>query len=165
MTERSLIFMRVLSLLEGLLVRVQVEDLVTEWARRVDFDAGLGVESLFAEDGVVEFGDRQARGREEIRATYARRRDRGDRTARHITTNLSIEVAHADRAEARSVMVLFADDGAPPLPVSLPLLVQDIFDVCVRDADGVWRFEYRKMTPVFRGDREIALPLPARRAS
>jgi hypothetical protein len=156
--------MRELSLLreaaEQLVEHRRIEALLVAWAERVDRHAGAGVEELFAEDGVFATGDRRAVGRDAIRATYERRRARGPRTARHLLLNLGVTFEADTEATARSVMVLYADDGRPPLPVSLPLLVQDVEDRCVRDGAGHWRFASRLMTPIFTDGRAVALPLP-----
>lgn len=157
--------MRELSLNDAATVQLlehrRIEALLLTWAERVDHQAGAGVEELFAADGVFATGDRRAVGRDAIRATYERRRARGPRTARHLLLNLSVSFDGDDAATARSVMVLYADDGDPPLPVSLPLLVQDVEDRCVRDGRGDWRFAARVMTPIFADGRAVALPLPS----
>ena len=147
---------------ETIAQRLAVEALIAEWSRRLDHDGGVGMEKLFAEQGVFAALGMEARGRDEIRATYERRRARGPRTARHLVTNLVIESLGEGRARATSIMVLFADDGEPPRPAHVPLVVADVVDECVREADGAWRLSSRTLRNIFEDGRDIALPLPGR---
>ena len=146
----------------ALATRWSVEALITEWSRRLDHEGGVGTEELFTEAGVFAALGTEARGRGEIRATYERRRARGSRTARHLVCNLAIEPLGDGRARATSIMVLFADDGEPPRPAHVPLVVADVVDECVREADGAWRLSSRTLRNIFEDGRDIALPLPGR---
>ena len=55
---------------------------------RVDHEGGAGVSEMFVEDGVFHAGPGEPLvGRAAIEAFYAWRRERGERTSRHIITN------------------------------------------------------------------------------
>jgi hypothetical protein len=123
---------------EQLLVRLAIDALNAEFAWRVDHQDGHGVAELFLPDG--RYGRENgvcSIGREAIAAAYAGRRSRGPRTARHLFTNLRLvfDPAMSGRVRGTTTMLLFADDGLPPLP-AVPLAVSDFEDEYVLDTDG-----------------------------
>lgn len=131
-------------------IRSEIEALIAEFAWRVDHAGGEGVPELFTEDGVYSLHGMAAEGREQIEAFYEHRRARGERTSRHLYTNLHLRTVAADRAEGTCVLTLHAGDGPPPLPLA-PLMVADYDDVYVRGVDGRWRFERRDARLLFGG--------------
>lgn len=150
---------------QQLLVRLELEALNAEFAYRVDHGPTETVADLFVEHGSYgrTSGERSV-GREAIREAYAKRRDHGVRTARHIFTNLRLTFESDTRVRGTTIQLLFAEDGEPPLPAE-PLAVSDFDDVYVLDADGAWRYESRTIRSVFLArDRKTVLPL-ARPAS
>jgi hypothetical protein len=50
------------------------------------------------------------------------------------------------------VLSLYAADGAPILPSKPPIMLADVVEEMVREADGVWRYKSRAITAVFRDD-------------
>jgi uncharacterized protein (TIGR02246 family) len=132
-----------------LLLRLEVEALNAEFAYLIDHDQSDKVADLFTEDGVYgrSTGERSA-GREAIRESYRRRAQQGVRTARHIFTNLRIEIENERRARGTVILTLFADDGPPPLPAN-PMVVADYDDVYELCADGRWRYRERIITWLF----------------
>lgn len=128
--------------------RSEIEGLIAEFAWRIDHVSGEGVEDLFTPDGVYAVNDWAAEGRDEIARFYERRRARGERTSRHVYTNLRLHTASEERAEGTCVLTLHAADGTPPLPLS-PLMVADYDDIYVRGHDGVWRFARRSARLLF----------------
>ena len=56
-------------------------------------------------------------------------------------SNLHLLPHDADLVEAVSALVLYAQDGEPPVPTTAPVLVADVFDRFVRvgESDGIGR--------------------------
>lgn len=136
--------------LERLLVRLEIEALNAEFAYLIDHDRSEGVAELFTEDGVYGRSTGVAsQGREAIARSYRIRKDRGARTARHIFTNLRLVHESGDRVRGTVILLLFAEDGVPPLPAQ-PMVVADYDDVYVRGADGRWRYQQRIITWLFQ---------------
>jgi hypothetical protein len=110
---------------EQLLTRVAIESLIAEFAYLIDHGQTDKVAGLFTEDGWYgREGGARSVGREAIGKSYAGRAARGERTARHIFTNLRLTVHSATEADGVCILLLFAADGVPPLPAE-PMLVQD----------------------------------------
>jgi len=151
---------------ERLLTRLAIEELNAEFAYRVDHDLSHTVADLFTPEGSYGRADGpRSHGREAIRAAYALRRAHGPRTARHLFTNLRLEHESARRVRGTAIMLLFAQDGVPPLPAE-PLAVADFEDVYERGEDGRWRYASRTIRSLFRdaGGRPVVLPLGQARA-
>jgi hypothetical protein len=131
-------------------IRPQIEVLIEQFAWLIDHEAGRGVAELFAAQGSYSLngGGLNLQGRAEIDEFYARRRAAGPRTSRHLFSNLHLESGDETRVQGTCVLTLHAADGHPPHPLE-PVLVADYGDTYVRDADGVWRFESRKVTKLF----------------
>jgi hypothetical protein len=136
-------------------LRVAIEDLVAEFAYRVDFERGLTVPELFCPDGYYESDGRRSTGRDAIRAAYERRAAFGPRTARHLFTNLRVRRGYDGDLRATSLMLLFAENGKPPLP-AVPLLVADVADR-YQIVDGRPLISSRTLTSIFV--REGAAPV------
>ena len=150
-----------------LLARLAIESLNAEFAYRIDHDLSDTVADLFVEDGTYGIaGAGVSAGREAIREAYRLRKARGPRTARHIFTNLRLEFDSETQARGTTIMLLFAEDGAPPHPAE-PLEVSDFVDVYVRGADGAWRYQSRTATIFFkhRSGKGGVLPLGAAKAA
>jgi uncharacterized protein (TIGR02246 family) len=133
---------------EALLARVEIEALLAEFAYLIDHNQSEKVADLFTEDGWYgREGGARSVGREAIRQAYAGRSGRGERTARHIFTNLRLRFISPDAAEGVCILLLFAADGPPPHPAE-PMLVQDYIDR-YRRVDGRWLFASRETRQVF----------------
>lgn len=135
-----------------------VSDFVAEFAYRVDHERGMTVPELFSVDGVYEQDGQRSTGRDAIRATYVRRASLGQRTARHLFTNLRVRLLEEGVYAGTSIMLLFAENGEPPLP-AIPLLVADVDDRYEVDDGGVL-LRSRVLTSVFvRPGGSVVLPL------
>jgi hypothetical protein len=144
---------------DALLARVAIESLIAEFAYLIDHNQTEEVADLFTEDGWYgrEGGSRSV-GRDAIRKSYAGRAARGERTARHIFTNLRLTMLSPTEADGICILLLFAADGAPPLPAE-PMLVQDYKD-SYRKVDGRWLFASRETKALFQaGSFERVLTL------
>lgn len=133
---------------EAALIRSEIEALIAEFAYRIDHGMSETVADLFTPDGWYGRPDgAKSVGRAAIRAAYAERAGRGERTARHIFTNLRLTIDSAEAAHGTTILLLFAGDGPPLLPAR-PMLVQDYNDE-YRLEDGQWRFAARATHRLF----------------
>lgn len=138
---------------QALQIRLAIEDLNSGFARHLDHGEIDALVDLFAEDALYTHGERRSEGRAAIEALFRKRAAGSEpRTSRHLYSGLRIDVESETRARGTSVCLTFAADGLPPLP-AVPLLVADFDDVYVRSADGRWRFQERRITRVFVGER------------
>lgn len=127
--------------------------------RDVDCNWGRSAHGFFVAEGAVyTIHDKTLHGREEIRNFYAWRAARGSRVSRHCITNFCVASVSAGRAEADWVLLLYAADGEPILPTAAPIQIADVHDVCVRGADGHWRYASRNLTTLFAGGVPATLP-------
>ena len=125
----------------------------------VDHNWGRRAHEFFVEDNAVyATPGKPLEGREAIRDFYAWREGRGSRVARHCIVNFHAAPAGPDRAVCNWILLLHAADGEPILPTAPPIQIADFHDVCVRGADGVWRYESRTLTPIFAGGAPVTLP-------
>jgi ketosteroid isomerase-like protein len=133
---------------DAALIRTEIEALIAEFAYRIDHGLSDTVADLFTHDGWYgRANGEKTVGREAIRAAYAKRAERGERTARHIFTNLRLTIDSAEAAHGTTILLLFAGDGPPLLPAR-PMLVQDYNDE-YRLEDGEWRFAARATDRLF----------------
>jgi SnoaL-like domain len=115
--------------------RHDAEQLILRSWWLIDTQGGLGVEALFTEDGSVGFGPAVNRGRDGIRLVYQLRRQRGDRVARHLVTNMQCTSGPSPLVVQYS-LILFAADGTAPAPTTAPAAVFDVRDVVVAQSDS-----------------------------
>jgi SnoaL-like domain len=132
----------------------EIAALNADYWLRVDQRRNLPVADLYVEDGLLRVGSLELAGRSAIAGFFtARNREQtaSGRRTRHLQANLDLESAGADRVVCRSTVAVFAGCGKPPLEVGGPSTIADAEDVCVRTSDGGWRFESRRLLPVFVG--------------
>lgn len=130
-----------------------VEGLIAAFAWGIDRGAGKGLERLLTREArlILPAGPPTWRetatleGREAIVGRWAVRPD--DRVSRHLFLNIEVTEASPDRIVSRCVGIGYRHDG-PDLGPPWPLIVADYDDICVEE-DGAWRFQERKVTPVF----------------
>lgn len=128
---------------------IEIGALVTEFAHLIDHGRAQHVADLFTPSGWYgrENGGRSV-GRAAIRSAYAARASRHpQRVCRHLFTNLRIAFDGDDTATGLSTLMLFAGDGATPLPARVSL-VQDYLDSYER-VDGRWLFASRETRRLF----------------
>ena len=113
---------------------------------------------LFCEDGVYSIAGGRNAGRAAIAASYVARAARGPRVSRHVHSNLRLTVDSPTRAQAVSILTLWARDGEAPLALTLPVSVSDVHDTYVKGDDDVWRIQHRHITAAFVGDEPAVLP-------
>lgn len=132
-------------------------NLVDYWFE-VDMKGGGGVSRMYTEDAVFHGGGKPLIGREAIEQFYGWRRDRGDRTSRHIVTNFRTEFADERNATSYCVMMLYAADGVPVHPTAPPIAITDMIDTHVKQDDGSWLVSDRKFVLLFMGGVEPTVP-------
>jgi hypothetical protein len=146
---------------DKMMIRLELEALNVEFAYLIDHELSEQVAGLFTENGIYgrATGGRSV-GRDAIRRAYSARAERGVRTARHIFTNLRLSYESENRVQGSCILLLFAEDGAPPHPAE-PNLVADYDDIYERDDDGVWRYASRTVSHLFlhRDHKPVVLPL------
>jgi hypothetical protein len=125
---------------------VQLAQLVTEIAWRIDHDKADTVHELFVDEGEMSLGQTILRGRDEIREWGRKRADATDCT-RHVSTNMRFIADGDDRAEGTTVITQYIDQGAGP-GTTVPGAVGEDHDRFVRTDQG-WRFVSRSFELLF----------------
>lgn len=124
----------------------------------IDHHQGRGVSRYFTPNGQLRFSARSFRGQAEIDQVYATRANRGPRVSRHLAANLHVVDTGPDHATAVSVLLLFAEDGDAPRPLTTPALVADVTDEFVLD-HGRWFIASRSIDHTFIApDTALAVP-------
>ena len=141
------------------LLRNQLEEIVIDFAYRVDRGDAESAADLFTPDGeYIWEGHGHSVGRDAIRLTYRNRALLGPRTARHLFTNLRLQEVMQQRALTTAIMLLFAENGTPP-QAAIPLLVADVDDEFVLH-EGRWLLKVRRLKDIFvDSERTPVLPL------
>lgn len=137
---------------------------VSYW-REVDRNYGRNAHLQYVADGRFWIGEQKFEGRDQIRGFYAWREERGERTARHVATNLLLNADEPERPVLHSVMFLHADDGLPILTSNPAILVGDVATTFSKSGDGCWQVEAREINPIFMGGVAPTLPGPASNAT
>jgi hypothetical protein len=136
-------------------IAVLHQNAVDYW-HRVDHEGGEGVSAMFCEDGIFHAGPGEPLvGRDAIEGFYAWRRERGERTSRHVIANFHAEFDGPDKAKTCCVMMLYASDGVPPHSGTDPALVADMIDDCVKGPDGIWRYATRNFAALWMSGAEL----------
>ncbi|MBL1111180.1 nuclear transport factor 2 family protein [Streptomyces sp. 110] len=120
------------------LVHTDLSMLVTALWFEIDHGDGSAASGFFTADAELTFSRRTFRGTDEINGVYGDRAARGPRVSRHLMSNFHVLRHETDLVEAVSALVLYAQDGEPPIPTTVPVLVADVFDRFVRagEPDG-----------------------------
>jgi SnoaL-like protein len=142
--------------LERLLAERACERLVYRYAHLLDLGEADRVPGLFADDGVWELPGRiRFEGRAELDAGIPSRLNKAGRTARHVCTNVVIDVLSPTEAVGTSYMINYRHDDPSGVPAELPpagepLYMGEYRDRFVRTEDG-WRFLHRRTELAFAG--------------
>ncbi|MGW7753055.1 nuclear transport factor 2 family protein [Streptomyces violaceusniger] len=120
------------------LLHTELSMLMTALWYEIDHGDGSAAAGFFTPDAELTFSRRTFRGTDEINGVYRDRTARGPRVSRHLMSNFHVLRHESERVEAVSALVLHAQDGAPPVPTTVPVLVADVYDRFVRvgEADG-----------------------------
>ncbi|RDD84020.1 nuclear transport factor 2 family protein [Streptomyces parvulus] len=131
------------------LLHTDLSMLVTALWYEIDHGDGTAAAGFFTPDAELTFSRRTFRGTDEISGVYRDRTARGPRVSRHLMSNFHVLRHGNGSVEAVSALVLYAQDGAPPVPTTVPVLVADVYDRFVRSATGEhtgrWRIASRRI--------------------
>jgi hypothetical protein len=106
--------------------------LVTALWYEIDHGDGSAASGFFTADAELTFSRRTFRGTDQIDSVYRERAARGPRVSRHLMSNLHVLRRQIDAVETVSALVLYAQDGTPAIPTTVPVLVADVFDRFIR---------------------------------
>ncbi len=125
--------------------------LANYWAE-VDQSNGNRAHEFYLPDALYAVGDNRFEGADKIRAFYARRRQHGSTTTRHLVNNLRVFPQDAQHARAVGTMSLYRADGRPPIRgVRPPAMISDFEAHCILGDDREWRFRSHLLRPIFIG--------------
>jgi hypothetical protein len=131
--------------------------LETDYWYDVDHNWGRTAHRMYTPEGVFAIGDKRMAGREAVREFYSWREGRGDRTARHVITNLRVRSKDAKHATLECIMLLYAADGVPVHESRPAIMIADIVSECVL-VDGAWLYASHELKPLFMGGEAPTLP-------
>jgi hypothetical protein len=137
----------------------------TDYWFEVDFRGGAAAHDFYLSDALFAVGDNRFEGQEKIRAFYARRRQHGRPTTRHLVNSLQVSPVEERQLRLVGVLTLYSADGRPPFEsVRPPALIADIAADCVRGDDEGWRFRSHILSPIFVGsDRPRSMSIDTQR--
>ncbi|MTD52497.1 nuclear transport factor 2 family protein [Amycolatopsis pithecellobii] len=139
-------------------LRAELMSILTGLWYEIDHKGGTSAAAFFTPEAELRFSNAIFQGTAEIAQVYAERSARGPRVSRHLVTNLHLLEVEAERVRAVSVLLLFGEDGEPPRPSTLPVLVGDVFDE-FELRDGRWLISSRWIQNLFIGTAtELAVP-------
>src|SRR5271155_1474310 len=99
--------------------------MINYWAE-VDDNGGAQAHEFYLPDALYAVGNNRFEGEDKIRAFYARRRQRGIASTRHLVGNLRFSRAAARRARMVGLMSLYRPDATPPfLGARPPAMIAD----------------------------------------
>lgn len=127
-------------------IEADCERLIKVYARLLDAGDWDGLAAMYTEDARLARPSERERFIEGRSAIVAAFKARPARTARHVVSNIIVDVEDADTARAFSVILLFQGKAAkpgvlPPLAAGSPQ-VGGFADRLVRTKEG-WRFRER----------------------
>jgi SnoaL-like protein len=139
--------------------------------REVDLNGGCKAHEFFLPDGVMVVGHNRFQGREKIREFYAWRGRQAAtaissvKTTRHLINNLFVESSDQARAKVLGIVSFYGASVRAPAPQSKPpMLVADLINECVLDADNGWLFQSHTLQPVFMGhEAPLSIAVDTRR--
>jgi SnoaL-like domain len=126
--------------------------LMTDYWAEVDNNGGRQAHEFYLPDALYVVGENRFEGEEKIRAFYARRRQFGNTTTRHLVGNLRVFPDGVRHARAVGIMSLYRADGRAPIRgIRPPAMIADFEALCVAAEDRPWRFRSHLLHPVFVG--------------
>lgn len=126
-------------------VRMMIEDMLSEFARRVDDGFAASVHELFAEDGRIETPQFVLEGRAAIAERFGARAVDTSRKTRHYWSNPKFSGDESAVKVITNVMTAVAITGGPTV-----LMGGSSHDVLV-PRDGGWAFQSRRLELTFEG--------------
>lgn len=130
-----------------MLIRSQIEELVTEYGYLFDHGQADRMADLFTENAEFHGIAGSAKGRDQLHALYVKTAAMMTAT-RHCCTNLRLTIESPDRASGTVLVTSYGHRGEG-MGKPHPHTVGDFQDIYVRGADGRWRFASRRVVTVF----------------
>jgi SnoaL-like domain len=142
-----------------------LHQLMSNYWADVDHNGGSQAHEFYLPEAFYTVGNNRFEGAAKIRAFYARRRQQGNTTTRHLVSNLRVFRDDARCARTAGVMTLFRADGRPPFEWSRPpAMIGDFEAQCVFGDDRAWRFQSHVLRPIFvSSDRPASITIDPRR--
>jgi hypothetical protein len=137
----------------------------------VDCNEGLRAHEFFLPDGLMVVDHNEFQGREKIREFYEWRAHQAAnavssvKTVRHLINNLYVEANGDGRAKVFGIVSFYGSVLRSPARQSKPpMLIADLINECVFDADSRWRFRSHTLRPVFMGhETPLSIAIDTRR--
>jgi len=124
--------------------------LMTDYWAEVDHNGGERAHEFYLPDALYAVGNNRFDGTDKIRAFYARRRQMGNSSTRHLVANFRVFADGVGRGRAGGIMSLYRADGRPPIrAVKPPSMIADFEALCVLGDDRLWRFQSHLLRPIF----------------
>src|SRR5690348_2317227 len=135
--------------------------LITNYWADVDDESGSRAHEFYTPGALYTVGGNRFEGTEKIRAFYARRRQHGTITTRHLVSNIRVLREDDRQARAVGVMSLYRADGPPPIErMRPPAMIADFEARCVLGDVRLWRFQSHVIRPIFVGsDRPASISI------
>ena len=125
--------------------------MINYWAD-VDHNGGIEAHEFYLPDALYAVGNNRFEGTDKIRAFYARRREHGTTTTRHLVANLRVFRDGPRHALAVGIMSLYRADGRPPFRgAKPPAMIADFEAQCVLAGDRSWLLQSHLLRPIFVG--------------
>lgn len=137
----------------------ELHALLIDYWHDVDTNWGRNAADCYTADAVFETPRLAYRDREQIRAFYQYRVNRGPRIAVHSVTNFRIETIEPAEIICTWYLFLYAADGEPVLPTHPPIQISFMKDRYVRDEQGRWLVAHRRFEPWFEGGTPTTSPI------
>ena len=141
---------------DQLLLHHALFELEARYWHEVDCNAGRRAHEFYVADGLMVVGHNQFRGREKIKEFYqwregqARNAVSSVKTIRHLINNLYVKSSTPDCAKVLGIVSFYGSvQPAPARQAKPPVLIADLINECVLDADNCWRFRSHTLRPVF----------------
>lgn len=136
---------------EQMLAAFELEQMLYDFAYEIDMNGAQDVGRFYTEDGAFRTGGVNIQGRAALQGFYNNRnaavkqhQKGGERTGRHVFTNVRVVFDEGDAAKATLTFVNINYAGEGPAPVNVgqmsPSAIADGLFECARQADGHWLF-------------------------
>jgi hypothetical protein len=144
---------------ERLALIQELQALTVDYWHDVDTNWGHTAPDYYTPDGVFIGPAASYEGREQIRAFYKWREDRGDRTVVHAVHNFEAKLDAPGKATSHWFLFLYGADGKPPLPSAPPIQIAYMTDKLTLDPNEGWLLTSRKFENRFLGDTPTTTPV------
>jgi hypothetical protein len=129
-----------------------INRLFSDYWAEVDQNGGAVAHEFYVKNALYAVGGNRFEGTDKIRAFYARRRQFGNSSTRHLIHNLRVWREDPANARAEGIMSLYRADGRPPIrAVKPPSMIADFEAHCVIEDGEVWRLRSHLLRPIFVG--------------